>query len=614
MTIELTAFFQRILNHSVSKRNMAKDSTSNNILFLDIYNASVGQMAEAFARQEAGESIHVVSVGTTPSASLDPLAVDVMKSFGIDISNRKPKSMDELDVDRFHLGIKLCQFQEDQIPTLKGAPFFINWDLEDVNPAGSTTKKRKAMIMEKAERIRELVHDLFQFGYLNALLFQQSNLKSVMDAFSDAAIAHDLNRRIFYFNQGAEALTGLSQTDVIGKDCHEIFKPRLCGNECFFCEGLDAGRLVKEQYASFIYDTEGQRKEIDVTLIPAKAMNGAAYGAIASLRDTTQWKALERKTNVNKQFQGLIGVDDKMRELFEQIRNVAGYDYPVHIFGETGVGKELVASAIHNESDRRAGPFVPINCGALPEGLVESELFGHTKGSFSGAVRDKKGRFELADGGTLFLDEVSELPKQVQVKLLRFLQEGTLEKVGSVNKDMSVDVRIISATNKDLSQEIETGQFREDLYYRLNVIPLELHPLRYRKADIVPLCTYFLQQEALDHKQVPLEISQEAIQLLIDYEWPGNVRELQNAMRFAMVKSIGKVIQPVDLPAEVQALGPTSMVRGPGRKLSVDLVKGALVKSGGNKAKAARSLGVGRATLYRFLSEYPDVSDVKIAG
>ena len=200
---------------------------------------------------------------------------------------------------------------------------------------------------------------------------------------------------------------------------------------------------------------------------------------------------------------------------------MAQYDFPVHIYGETGTGKELVANAIHNESRRGGAPFVPINCGALPEGLIESELFGHVKGAFSGAIRDKKGRFELADGGTVFLDEVAELPKQLQVKLLRFLQEGTFEKVGG-ERTVSVNVRVISATNKDLKKEVQPNLFREDLFYRLNVIPILIPPLRERRNDVPLLAEHFLQQ-VYDRKQrVMPKMSDRALAQMMDYDWPGN--------------------------------------------------------------------------------------------
>jgi sigma-54 dependent transcriptional regulator, acetoin dehydrogenase operon transcriptional activator AcoR len=237
-----------------------------------------------------------------------------------------------------------------------------------------------------------------------------------------------------------------------------------------------------------------------------------------------------------------------------------------------------------------------VNCGALPEGVVESELFGHVKGAFSGAVRDKKGRFELAHGGTIFLDEVGELPKPLQVKLLRVLETGVLMPVGG-EKPVTVDVRVLSATNRDLNRAMEQQHFRPDLYYRLNVVPLKLPPLRERQSDIPLLLAYFLEQ-ARSRGQGILSFSPAAVDLLRRYPWPGNVRELQNAVHYAMAGCHGEVAGTEDLPQEIRR---SSVVRGPISKLNFAAVQAALRQCGGNKVKAAKLLGVGRATLYRFL-------------
>jgi transcriptional regulator with PAS, ATPase and Fis domain len=244
----------------------------------------------------------------------------------------------------------------------------------------------------------------------------------------------------------------------------------------------------------------------------------------------------------------------------------------------------------------------------LPEGLIESELFGHVKGAFSGAIRDKKGRFELADGGTVFLDEVAELSNNMQVKLLRFLQEGQFERVGS-ERTASVSVRVISATNKKLKDAVKNGRFRDDLYYRLNVIPIHLPPLRDRKIDIPLLMDRFLREAGERYDRKPLKVSSKAMALMLDYRWPGNVRELQNAIQFAFVKCSGKSIAAEDLPLELREIENVCIRRGPSRKLDFEDVQSALVKTGGNKAKAAKLLGVGRATLYRFLGDHPELHD-----
>jgi transcriptional regulator with PAS, ATPase and Fis domain len=313
-----------------------------------------------------------------------------------------------------------------------------------------------------------------------------------------------------------------------------------------------------------------------------------------------------RKTGDNHtvNFSKIIGRDRKMIDVFRQIINVAEYNYPVNIFGETGTGKELVAEAIHKASSRRDGPFVPINCGAMPEGLVESELFGHVKGSFSGAIRDKKGRLELADGGTIFLDEVAELSKHMQAKLLRFLQDGKFEKVGG-EKTVRINVRVISATNKDLKEEMKANRFRDDLYYRINVVPISIPPLRERKSDIPLIVNHFLKQAARQYNRNSVVTSDRAMMLLTEHKWPGNVRELQNAIQFAFVKSKGNEITPDNLPMEINDNRLSQTIRGPSRKLDRLQVESAIKKTGGNKAKAARLLNVGRATLYRFINDNP---------
>jgi transcriptional regulator with GAF, ATPase, and Fis domain len=238
--------------------------------------------------------------------------------------------------------------------------------------------------------------------------------------------------------------------------------------------------------------------------------------------------------------------------------------------------------------------------------MLESELFGHVKGAFTGAIRDKKGRFELADGGTLLLDEVADLPRPVQAKLLRVLQEGTFERVGG-EETVRVDVRIISATNRDLKREVDRGAFRQDLFYRINVVPVHMPPLRERGADIRLLIEHFLKK-AQDEGQDSPGLSPEALAAMMKYRWPGNVRELHSAVRFALVKSRGRIIRPGHLPLELRQSARRRRSRGPAGKLDEEQVRTALAESGGNRAKAARLLGVGRATLYRFLTANRNVS------
>jgi len=439
---------------------------------------------------------------------------------------------------------------------------------------------------------------------LEKLISNQKNLERVLDNLKEGIIAHDLNRRIFYFNRAAEKITGYNRKEVIGKDCHKVFGEPFCGRKCSFLNDKPA-LTDRSEYSTNIRTKDGESRRSEMSIVMMKDDNNQDIGVLASFRDITDLMNLKIRAGESTGFSNIIGMDNKMLMLFRQIRDVAEYDYPVHISGETGTGKELVALAIHNESRRATtGSFVPINCGALPEGIIESELFGHVKGAFSGAIRDKKGRFELADGGSIFFDEIAELSKLLQVKLLRFLQDGTFEKVGG-EKVSSVNVRVISATNKDLKKEVLKNRFREDLFYRLNVIPIHIPPLRERKTDIPVLVDFFLNQ-AENQSQKKKEFSSKALSVMMDYSWPGNVRELQNAVLFSTVKCRGSIIKADDLPMEMKTVKNSIQNRGPSGKLDVNAVNKALIKTGGNKAKAARLLGVGRATLYRFFKDHPE--------
>ena len=438
---------------------------------------------------------------------------------------------------------------------------------------------------------------------LENLLADKKNLERILDSLMEGIIAHDKERRILFFNRAAEKITGYHRSEVLGRDCHDAFGSPFCGGRCSFC-GEPPNSWTNVDYPVNLVTKEGSSRRIEMSVTGMTDETGCFTGVLAAFRDVTDLVGLQIRLGQITSFAGIIGQDHKMLQIFEQIRELATNDYPVYLTGETGTGKEMVAAAIHNESQRGGGPFVPINCGALPEGVLESELFGHVKGAFSGAIRDKKGRFELADGGTIFLDEVVDLTKSMQVKLLRVLQEGTFERVGG-EETVSVNVRVISAANRDLKREVERKNFREDLYYRLNVVPVALPPLRERKNDIPLLAEEFLRQ-ASEEGQKTAGLSKKALSIMMDYPWPGNVRELQNALHYALVKCKGRLIRPEDLPMELKS-GRFSR-RGPTRKLNAEMVQAALDRTGGNKAKAARQLGVGRATLYRFLEEFPDVS------
>nr|HID60009.1 PAS domain-containing protein [Desulfobacterales bacterium] len=453
------------------------------------------------------------------------------------------------------------------------------------------------------------------------LLNKDGFLKTLFESIPCGVLVVDRETRVHAVNNLVEQTFGVSRVEIVNRRGGEVLKCvhafeniKGCGftEDCQDCRirltAMDAiaGKQIHRNKAKFQLLVDGKVRDLVLLISAAPIEYEAEKLAIIILEDITELNNLRWRLRTEQTFAGIIGRDASMFELFDTIREVAEVNIPVLIQGESGTGKELVASAIHNEGPRANKPFVPVNCGALPEGLLESELFGHVRGAFTGAVRDKKGRFELAHGGTLFLDEIAELPKFVQSKLLRVLQDGTFERVGG-EKTVSVDVRLISATNRDLKREVERGNFREDLYYRINVVPIHLPPLRKRKSDIPLLVEHFLNKAA-EEGQEASGLSKDALAIMMDYPWPGNVRELQSAIRFALVKCKGGLIRPQDLPMELRSWNNDRSLRGPSRKLDPDSVRNALARTGGNKAKAARLLGVGRATLYRFLADFPDVS------
>jgi sigma-54 dependent transcriptional regulator, acetoin dehydrogenase operon transcriptional activator AcoR len=455
------------------------------------------------------------------------------------------------------------------------------------------------------------------------LLNQNSFLKNLFDSMPCGLMVLDKERRIQAINNILERTFGICVSAVMmqkGGDAlrciHALSSKKGCGSsdECGQCmirkTAMEAvgGSRIERNRANASFQINGVETDLELLISAAPLDHNGERLAIVILEDITELNELKRRLKAETSFAGIIGSGAVMNELFRTIRDLADINVPVLIQGESGTGKELVASAIHSEGNRADKPFVPVNCAALPEGILESELFGHEKGAFTGAIRDKKGRFELADGGTLFLDEIGELPKTVQAKLLRVLQEGCFERVGS-EKSKRVDVRIISATNRDLRAEVKRGNFRQDLYYRLAVVPVIIPPLKKRRDDIPLLVEHFLEIFS-DHGRPKrrVGISEGALHIMMDYPWPGNIRELQSAIRFALVKSGAKTIGIHHLPLEIMEWRNERTSRGPVKKLEPETVEDALKKSGGNKAKAARLLGVGRATLYRFLVDFNNVS------
>ncbi|MDH5299136.1 MAG: sigma 54-interacting transcriptional regulator [Desulfobulbaceae bacterium] len=490
---------------------------------------------------------------------------------------------------------------------LPGSPGLVIWQVPDPLPAPAGGHDPDSCRLIRRQ-IEQLVGDLVGQGYLSALVRARRNAELVMDNLHEGIIAHDRQRRIFFFNRAAERITGFARQEILGRDCHQVFPDRFCKAKCSFCEPEGEPELPPTPYPLVLRTRSGETRHVEMGVVGMRDFLGAMVGVVASFRDVTREHDLAGLLGHSEEFAGIIGGDAKMVELFRTITDLADSRVAVLIQGESGTGKELVAAAIHKQGRRADKLFVPVNCGALPEHLLETELFGHVKGAFTGALRDKKGRFELADGGTLFLDEIGDISPAMQVKLLRVLQDGTFQRVGG-EETVKVDVRVISATHKDLRREIEAGRFREDLYYRLCVVPLALPPLRERPGDIPLLARHFLgrtlEEEGRSDRVV---LSAEAMDHLRAYPWPGNVRELHNVIRYALVHCREEQVRAVHLPPQFLSgsrsfsIEPSLPVRG---RLTVAAVRQALAATNGNRLQAARQLGVGRATLYRFLAKHP---------
>ena len=594
------------------------------VLFVCGSNEARSQMAEGYLRELGGGNVLVASAGVK-SGKLHPAAVEVMAEVDIDIGAHTSKAVPDLHERSFDLVVTLCDpareyclsatavAGEDDISgksaVFAGVPVMLHWTVGDPVEDGTTRAFRAAR-----DRIEEHIRSLLDMGYLDGLVAARRRWEGLIDTLDEGIIAHDSQRRIFLFNRAAERIMGVDREQVIGRDCHAVFGPDgMCGSNCSFCaagsdQELPDGTL---EYEMDLTTTAGLDKRLSMSVSPLELEAGNPWGVIAAIRDMTEVSELRQRLAVESGYRGMVGVSPPMREIFETIRQISTSDYPVLITGESGTGKELVASAIHESSRRAAGPFVPINCGALPDNILESELFGHVRGAFTGAIRDKKGRFELAHRGTIFLDEVGELSPSFQVKLLRVLQEKRFEMVGA-ERTIEVDVRVISATNRDLRALVRESGFREDLFYRLCVVPLRIPPLRERLEDVSLLVEHTLGRIRKETGASARTISDEALALMLAHDWPGNVRELINALQYASVHCRSDTIRPDHLPLEIRDAGGTVRVgrtakarsgRGRRRKLDRASVERALEEAGGNKVRAARILGVGRATLYRFLKQ-----------
>ncbi|MDX9974268.1 MAG: sigma 54-interacting transcriptional regulator [FCB group bacterium] len=444
-------------------------------------------------------------------------------------------------------------------------------------------------------------------------------LEIVLDTMADGVFVVDSDRVVRRWNRAMERLTGYAAEETVGKPCG-VFPWLETEEDGPYCHLFAAGTMDRTEFTVACKD--GTTVPVLVSARVLTDSEDKATGAVVTVTDVSTLKRLEsevtllrREAEERFEFHSIVGKSPAMREVFNLIELAAASMTTVLVQDETGTGKELVAKAIHYHGERRTGPMVSVNCAALSETLVESELFGHVRGSFTGAMKDHIGRFELANGGTLFLDEVGEIPLPVQVKLLRAIQEREIERIGE-SKPRKVDVRIVAATHRDLRERVRDGLFREDLFYRLKVFPISLPALRERKEDIEPLVSHFVRRfNEASSKRIE-GVEPDAMRMLMDYCWPGNIRELENAIEHAFVTCPGGRIAPLDLPLELRRVDLRSRVCG---EDSPAPVKGAAPRAkrgttreemlallracDWNKAEVARRLGITRTQVWRRMTQ-----------
>ena len=440
--------------------------------------------------------------------------------------------------------------------------------------------------------------------------------KTVIDTIQDGVMVVNIKGTIVSANKSLEKITGYTKAELIGKPCSalkcdicEVIRGSKGGHWCnLFRDGTvnmrrcalmkkDGSYIHVLKNAALLYDTAGK-----------------VMGAVETMTDITaiiekdsQIDAFRRELQAEDSFHGILGVSTPMQRVFDMIANASQSDAPVIIFGESGTGKELISKAIHEVGKRKRKPFVKVNCAALTESLLESELFGHVKGAYTGAYQNREGRFEAAQGGDIFLDEIGDLPLPTQVKLLRVLEEKVIERVGD-NRPIHIDVRVISATNKNLLKLVDQSAFREDLFYRINVIPITIPPLRERADDIPILADYFFRRLQMKSGKTTEGISNDAMGALLNYSWPGNVRELKSAFEYAFVTCPEKLIQPYHLPPAIFKGKKPSPAAKKTHDNQDEIKKKQLVealeRTGGNQSKAARILGVSRVTVWNRIKRF----------
>jgi PAS domain S-box-containing protein len=430
---------------------------------------------------------------------------------------------------------------------------------------------------------------------------QSEHYRIILDSITEGVFTIDLQWRITSFNRAAERITGISKDSAIGSPCKDILKADICEGSCALRKTIENGCPIANRDITII-DVKGNRKPISITTALLRNATGEIIGGVETFRDLSRLEKLRRKIRGQYEFEDIVSKNNRMLDLFNILPDVAESDSTVLIQGESGTGKELFARAIHHLSAGKRNHFVAVNCGALPDTLLESELFGYKAGAFTDAKKDKPGRFALADGGTLFLDEIGDVSKAMQVRLLRFLQERTYEPLGSV-EPVRANVRIIVASNKNLDELVKKEIFRDDLYYRINVVKLEIPPLRDRLEDIPLLVEHLIEHfNTVQGKEIS-GMSDEALSCLMAYEYPGNVRELENIIERSFILCHSRQIERKYLPSFLPSAEDSRMAieshSGSLKHVEASYLKRVLEQHDWNCVETAELLGMHKTTLYR---------------
>jgi PAS domain S-box-containing protein len=430
----------------------------------------------------------------------------------------------------------------------------------------------------------------------------------ILNSIADGVFTTDNDGKITFMNKAGEEITGFSNKEALGRYCFDIFRADICQSRCALKETLKTKKEIINLPAT-ILKKGGQKVPISISTAVLKNERGQMIGGVETFRDLSAIEELKKELSQKYTLGDIISKNHLIHDIFNILPNIAESDSTVLIQGASGTGKELFAKAIHHLSRRKEKPFIKVNCGALPDTLLESELFGYVKGAFTDAKKDKPGRFALANEGTIFLDEVGDMSPSLQVKLLRVLQEKEYEPLGSTSP-RKTDVRIIAATHQDLSKLVSEGKFRDDLFYRLNVVRIELPPLSQRREDIPLLIDAFVQKfNAKMGKQI-MGVSDQALRLLLKYDYPGNVRELENIIERAFVLCGGNRIDKDCLPKErtmnreeIKSIRPLEE-KYPFERAEAEVLEKTLKKHQGNRINTAQELGISRATLWRKIKRY----------